>query len=35
MPIASQVSLVLSGKTTVDIALNELMKRPLKDEKIN
>ena len=35
MPIASQVALVLSGKTTVDIALSELMRRPLKDENIS
>mgnify|MGYP000103166016 FL=1 len=34
MPIASQVALILSGKTSIDIALNELMKRPLKNEII-
>ena len=34
MPIASQVALVLSGKTTIDTALKELMRRPLKEENI-
>jgi len=34
MPIASQVALVLSGQTTVETALSELMKRPLKSENI-
>ena len=32
MPIASQVASVLSGQTTIEIALSELMKRPLKSE---